>query len=281
MDAPKRLPARRSVFAVRFSLRLLLAALTAFAIGFPIWYRWPYTETVFWYPEVDGQPDESKPPRGWSEVPWQRQWGGGRLMHGVIKWYGADGTMLATSAYRHGKRHGRHESFGEDGSLQSMDEHADGTRIRITTYRGDGSISYRAEMEGRFLHGKAEQHVRDGPVVVWQFDHGRVVSRNGEPIHSRLFDALSAGMVEKRLAERLRLISADSVHAATPQGQLEELAELGGVPLVIEHPEALEWIEPQFVPIFGIDMPSALEMKARALGRQCEYFDGKVWVTSQ
>ena len=32
MDAAKRSPARRSIFALRFSLRLLLAALTAFAM---------------------------------------------------------------------------------------------------------------------------------------------------------------------------------------------------------------------------------------------------------
>src|SRR5262245_8824939 len=39
-------PARRTRWGLRFSLRLLLAAFTAFAVGFPIWYRWPYQETV-------------------------------------------------------------------------------------------------------------------------------------------------------------------------------------------------------------------------------------------
>ena len=30
----------------QFSLRLLLIAFTAFAIGFPIWYRWPYQKSL-------------------------------------------------------------------------------------------------------------------------------------------------------------------------------------------------------------------------------------------
>ena len=37
--APRRWPLRP-----RFSLRLLLLGVTAFAVGFPIWYRWPYVE---------------------------------------------------------------------------------------------------------------------------------------------------------------------------------------------------------------------------------------------
>jgi len=42
-------PRRNAVFfslRLQFSLRLLMLALTAFAIGFPIWYRWPYQTVV-------------------------------------------------------------------------------------------------------------------------------------------------------------------------------------------------------------------------------------------
>jgi len=259
---------------------MLLISLTAFAIGFPVWYRWPYSEEVLQYPETKGRRDESRPSVGRAVVSWQRQWGGGRLQHGVTAFYREDGTIAYALDYRRGKKHGRQEWYREDESLGRVEEYADGTQIRITKYSWDDAIDYRAETVGRFLHGKAVQHLRDGPVVVWQFDHGRVVARNNEPIPSGLFDALAAGRVEKRLAERLRLVTPDPVYAATPKEELEQLAEFCGVPLVIENAETLEWIEPQFSPR-GIDYPSALVMKARALGRQCDYRDNRVWITSQ
>jgi hypothetical protein len=64
---------RRSWLRPRYSLRVLLLAFTAFAIGFPIWYRWPYQETK------SGQIGQRKVS---TTTTWQRQWGGGRLKHG-------------------------------------------------------------------------------------------------------------------------------------------------------------------------------------------------------
>src|SRR5205809_4736 len=60
---------------LQFSLRLLLIAFTAFAIGFPIWYRWPYQEVREEHIRVG-------PSILRSVVHWQRQWGGKILMHG-------------------------------------------------------------------------------------------------------------------------------------------------------------------------------------------------------
>jgi hypothetical protein len=38
----------RRRFSLRYSLRVLLLGLTAFAIGFPVWYRRPYEEQREW-----------------------------------------------------------------------------------------------------------------------------------------------------------------------------------------------------------------------------------------
>jgi hypothetical protein len=39
----------------QFSLRLLLLAVTTFAIGFPIWYRWPIEEVTLEYPRISAK----------------------------------------------------------------------------------------------------------------------------------------------------------------------------------------------------------------------------------
>jgi hypothetical protein len=155
------LPSRRwSAFAPRFSLRLLLAAVTAFAIGFPLWYRTPYTEEELVYREVNGQPDKARPPVMRVVTLWKRNWGGKPYRHGESRVYRADGGIIGSSEYRRDKRHGPKKSYRDDGSLQWIEDYADDVRIGMTVYRAKGHINYRAEMAGLWLHGRLEQHHR-------------------------------------------------------------------------------------------------------------------------
>src|SRR6187455_2826305 len=84
---------------LQFSLRLLLLAFTAFAIGFPIWYRWPYEETT-----VQKDPTGAAVATRRSTV--QRQWGGGRLPHGPNRLILSPGDVEVTEHYVHGNKHG-------------------------------------------------------------------------------------------------------------------------------------------------------------------------------
>lgn len=81
---------RPRTWRLQFSLRVLLVAFTAFAIGFPIWYRWPYRETI----------EKRDPATGklWSTriITWQRQWGGERLPHGPEQNILGDGDLTIT-----------------------------------------------------------------------------------------------------------------------------------------------------------------------------------------
>ena len=86
----------------QFSLRLLLLAFTAFAVGFPIWYRWPYEEREIW---------PSGAQLANTTTTWQRQWGGGRLMHGVERVEVAGQTYEVTT-YFNGKKHGPYITYG-------------------------------------------------------------------------------------------------------------------------------------------------------------------------
>ena len=95
---------RRSWLLPRFSLRVLLLAVTAFAIGFPIWYRWPYEEVekLSSPVTVTGKPIEYT-----RITTWQRQWGGGRLKHGPEQAIIA-GLTVSLTTYRNGRKHGQY-----------------------------------------------------------------------------------------------------------------------------------------------------------------------------
>jgi hypothetical protein len=105
--APPSPAPRRSFFVFRFSLRLLLLAVTAFAIGFPIWYRWPYAEEEPVYPmtnigtrsAVNLVPDERHGPSQRIVTTWQRKWGGGRARQGAKTTFDRSGTVLSVEHY--------------------------------------------------------------------------------------------------------------------------------------------------------------------------------------
>jgi hypothetical protein len=266
-----------SKLPVRFSLRTLLVALTLFAIGFPIWYRWPYREVELIYRNVNGQPDKTKPPVMRVVSTWRRNWGGKPYKQGESIVYRADGGIIARTEYRRDKRNGPKKSFRDDGSLQWIEQFEDDVRVGMTYYRVNGDIDYRAEMDGIWLHGKLEQRLADGTVVTWQFEHGRIVSRNGEPLSCGLFDALAAGQVDSQLAVSLGL-SGVRVYAASAREELEFFGEDNGIAIEIDRPMDLTWVEEPFFPCMGIDCASMLVLKARAMGRECDYRNGKVWI---
>src|SRR5207248_6526902 len=89
---------RPRTWRLQFSLRLLLLAFTGFAIGFPIWYRWPYEET-----------EANSTALSRRITTWQRQWGGGRLKHGLERQVVGSETIESVM-YRNGLRHGPYVS---------------------------------------------------------------------------------------------------------------------------------------------------------------------------
>jgi len=86
----------------RFSLRAFLLTFTAFAIGFPMWYRWPYEEV-----ESRGKTNSSLEA---VVTTWQRQWGGMRQKHGEER-LTIDGVAYETTTYRNGHKHGPYRRY--------------------------------------------------------------------------------------------------------------------------------------------------------------------------
>src|SRR5262245_30760941 len=99
-------PAGISRQRLQFSLRVLLLAFTAFAVGFPIWYRWPYEDTELRYPMKKGVPDKTKPAQLRVVTTWQRTWGGGKEKHGPRTKYNLSNNGRRVEHFEHDVLHG-------------------------------------------------------------------------------------------------------------------------------------------------------------------------------
>jgi hypothetical protein len=125
---------RRSWLRPRFSLRAALLTFTAFAVGFPIWWRWPYEETEVYIEDAGSTPVTRI-------TSWQRQWGGGRLKHGPEREI-IPGYAVVTFTYKNGQWHGPHTwiplpkdgaSFVNSGEPVLSGQYFDGQRDGVWT----------------------------------------------------------------------------------------------------------------------------------------------------
>jgi hypothetical protein len=138
-------PSSRRPLAVRSSLRMLLLALTAFAIGFPIWYRWPYEERV-------DEPEYRNLADYWHAATWQRQWGGGRIRHGrqYIRW---KGKVMRSEMYQQDLLHGPceyHESIGSKETGQYVNGKKSG---EWKSFNSQGKLIQAMTWKEGVLHG--------------------------------------------------------------------------------------------------------------------------------
>src|SRR5438034_4361549 len=120
---------------LQFSLRLLLLAITAFAIGFPIWYRWPYQEVREERDPVTGAVTSKM------IVHWQRQWGGDRLLHGKEErhYFWGGGAIVITEHYVRGNRHGPYTIRGSKGTPSTTGQYSDDMREGLWTCVSGGA----------------------------------------------------------------------------------------------------------------------------------------------
>src|SRR5882724_2320998 len=100
------LPSRSSCLRFQFSLRFFLLAFTAFALGFPIWYRWSYQESELRYPFKGSVPDKTQPATHRVVTTWRRTWGGGKEKHGPRTNYNLEVNARRVEHFEHDVLHG-------------------------------------------------------------------------------------------------------------------------------------------------------------------------------
>jgi hypothetical protein len=264
----------RRPLAVRYSLRMLLLALTAFAIGFPIWYRRPYEEV-----EAEGTMGSRKgAPNFKRSATWQRQWGGGRLKHGPESHY-MDGELLHRTIYRNGQPHGlweqNHPSGAREvcqcengkrhGLWQWIDAH--GEAIETATWR-DG-----------LRHGKYRRWGYDGQWRELQFVRGRLCL-GGKPVRNALTDLIdqpanSATKVVKELTS-----STEFEFIETPLPVVTGFFEVAhGIPIRTD-PLNVDRSQTVTAEARGLDLVSALSLLAADHKLTWAYRYGAIWLTS-
>ena len=147
---------RPRALRLQFSLRLLFFAFTGFAIGFPIWYRWPYEEVVLESPA--GSPNPVR-----QITTWQRQWGGSRLKHGPERAV-IDGKTVRVTSFRNGQKDGPYL----DWSIGAENMQA------IELLPPSGPVTFGQYVNGQ-KHGNWTGY-RNGQKQFETYDHGKQVS---------------------------------------------------------------------------------------------------------
>ena len=250
-------PSRR--LPLRFSLRLLLVAVTAFAIGFPIWYRWPYEEEEVRYAmDAAGKPDLSRPPDTRRVITWQRQWGRGLEKHGEERYY-LGGTLVQTKTYWLGEKDGTWSYFGYDGKETTRLKYRQGRLVRIET---KGRNGVRREIE--FPDGAG--------TYLLLFD--------GVATEDRLARLVAQGAFnERRINDQLQhLTDIEFVDIPLKDG-IEILMIQHEIPIVID-PHHVDREQPITEELHGLPLTIALTVMTSSRGLGCDYRYGVIWITS-
>jgi hypothetical protein len=253
----------------QFSLRLLLLSLTAFGIGFPIWYRWPYRETAI----LNGG-------RSSRTTTWQRQWGGGRLEHGTQTLNGGKITQIYT--YRHGKQHGPYVlKLGQ--TQVETGQYVDGNREGewAATHTGKhGPLTTRTTWRYNMFHGPCEFVSYSGIKMLANFEAGRLIQLDGEAIDDHLIDVLASKDIDEgTAAEVLRNTELDVVEMPL-KDCLIFLADKHQIGFMLDPQLEAKYNLPITGTFRGIDLRSLLVLITVPNGLGCDYRYGSLWITT-
>jgi hypothetical protein len=279
--------AARPPWRMRFSLRRLLLLATAFAIAFPVWYRWPHEEVEYGYPTrwispVARTPDKSKPPTSRTVKTWQRTWGSLRPQHirTVLEQY--DYGVRDERNYKAGKLHGLYSKTFADRLYCTGQYSHDKRDGEWRTYE-HGAV-YIAQWKADRLDGVFTIEPFQGNKSRLLFDHGTLLEIDGIPIEDFLSRRLeSAANDNKRIAAELRkpLHLGVEFYDTPLQDVIQYLIDQGGLTRIyFDKRNVPDPAAPVTVKYAGLDYSSVLTLTARRLGLEVDVRYGVVWITS-
>ncbi len=274
MSATAAPPTRRTRLTPRYSLRLLLVAFTAFAIGFPVWYRWPYEvrEPLGTWPNM------------FRATTWQRQWGGGRLKHGPDRIVMGK-QLVRLENYRDGVLDGPFQDHWSDGKLHVQGQLKNGERDGLWIEQVQGTVVARTHWKGGKLDGQSQQLGLGVPRELGntprlEFSNGRLISFDGRPVDDRLASLLADGTIDDA-----RLVDVWHRRGASLQGDRTVRSFIGNceaefdMPLQIdlrdvdyEHRVIADWRE--------LTPAACISATLASGGLTCDYRYGCLWITT-
>jgi hypothetical protein len=270
-------PSRR--LPLRFSLRVLLLAVTAFAIGFPIWYRWPYEEDVIQKPTGDplAAPGEFR-----TITTWQRNWSAPRKRHGTTRIL-RNGVTSSVSTYRDDVYHGPYQSFfigttilAEEGNYQDGKKHG-----VWKTYNDTGLLRSTTTWEADQLHGPATiGGIRGKNKIHLVFRNGEVVELNRQPVEDRLVVLAREGKIDSPLITEVIRSPAGVEYVGLPITTItDSLSRNFQAPIIVDR----RHVDPQLrVDCNGCDIPlgASLTVMAAEHDLACDVRYGCIWITT-
>jgi hypothetical protein len=273
-DATSTRPRR---WRLQFSLRLLLLALTAFAIGFPIWYRWPYEEST-----------EDRNAAGivtrQTTTTWQRQWGGGRLKHGIQQTRQLTfGPYITTTTYVRGKRNGPYtESFAKTQFSQTgqyADDMKEGRWIAVNGKDRMVTSWHHDMLDGdcEFPAGRTYRNGVGKNVVI--FAAGRMVMFNGKRVEDATFDLLPKRQIDDQTANELVKVTQIDMVEMPLSDAMMYVSEMHRIPIAFDMRSGLDSNAPVAGTYRGMDLKSALVLLTAPYGLACDYRYGSLCIT--
>jgi hypothetical protein len=257
-----------------FSLRFLLLAVTAFAIGFPIWYRWPY--------EVSDT-KRSQNPDVRHTTTWQREWGGGRTKVAQSRYY--KGKRDLFQGFRGEMRHGPFEVATYAGTFREVGRYTGGKKDgRWQRFDSQGKVTEAIPWSLGLLDGEFTRVEGDGRARKWTFAKGRLLSVDGATAES-YWPAVAA---EKRSVPAELKVALDKkvVPSFPPNFQVTPLKDVVDflaasheTPVRIDRHHVDE-TRPITIDCSGTDLYSSLTMIAHEYGMACDVRYGCVWIAS-
>jgi hypothetical protein len=268
-------PPHRQPLSLRFSLRALLLAFTAFAIGFPIWYRWPY--------EVQ-EPIRTSPNMYHTDT-WQRQWGGGRLRHGPSRTLFGN-QLVALRTYRNDILEGPCQDFWSDGKLHIQGQHLAGERDGLWIEEIQSIVVARTHWKAGRLHGLSEQFGctlprEPGQPTRLEFSEGRLVALDGKPVTDRLASLLDDGKIDDPFLVAELNRPGSSLQGDRTVYMLVAMADAEfDIPLRIEY----RYVDPNAQLVIGdwreLTPAACISATLASGGLTCDYRNGCLWITT-
>jgi hypothetical protein len=274
-SAGRSTPAAKRWPRFRFSLRVLLLAFTAAAIGFPIWYRWPYTE------ESQLPADTSKPPAFHVVTTWRRTWGGGRTKHGPETRERRDGKVSVVEHYKEGVLDG------------PFTEHYHGTEIAGQYTAGQKSGRWKRRStesdlelfttwnEGK-LDGPAEMQRLDGTSIPFLFRNGSLIELDGKPVHYSFVELKNRVRADSEqlaaILERPAIIEFIETPLKDSLAFLTDIHDIPGAGLRVA-PSRVNADQPVTANLSDLDLLSALAIIGALNNLGWDYRYGCLWIT--
>lgn len=268
----------------QFSLRVLLLLLTLFAIGFPVWYVWPYTDREVHYEMgPTGKPDKTKLPIGETVTSMKRVIGGKPVKHGLkISRFPGRISQERSQEFVNDVAHGAFsQRYGDDYSIRGRYEQ--GKKAGEWVILQAGFTARQAWRAGK-RHGTTVIGYPDGEKAEFTYADGVLTHRDGNPVSYPIFERIANGDVPdgvslKALSEdtALEFIETPIAHVAMYLHDFHQ-APIEVDPVVLK--QSKEKGGPKITARYrGIDLATALSLAADDAGLVCDYRNGRIWIT--